>query len=922
MAENKSRYVLVCQQALAFATVAAVGLSAAGVVELRIVKPGEPAGATVPVARGAGDATALVSSAPVAPHVRTVPLGGSASGAMRAPGAHAREGGRAIVTSLPESAPGYATVGITWDAGQDFGSDTLRVSVRTLRHGAWSAWQQVPYDPDHEPDPGTDGRQVRDGTDAVVVGRVDDVQVKAVSRTGRTPKGLALAIVDPGKDKVPTREKPAIDTGTLASAATLAGSPADVTPKPKIFSRAQWGADERLRDPGSLHYGEVHAGFVHHTVNANGYSRDAVPSILRGIYAYHTQSRGWSDIGYNFLVDRFGRIWEGRYGGVDRPVVGAHTLGYNDDSFAMSAIGNYDITQPSQAMIDAYARLFAWKLSLHGVRADDTHQFVTSRWFQAINGHRDAGQTACPGRYLYARIPDIRAEAARLQKAWTPRNPVANVAGSSWPDLVVRDPDTKHAMFVRTGGQLSFRPAEAAATGWNGVDLVAAPGDVDEDGTADVVASDGNGGVALYRGAGDGKVVATDRTYRRFSGLDALTGVGDFDGDGHVDLVGREASSKALMLFPGRGDGTFAAGVQIGSGWGGYDRIIGAGDQDGDGHPDLFAREGSTLYLVPGTGTGLRKRVALSGSWSGFDVLGGGGDLTGDGLPDLLARDAASNQTYLYPGDGHGHLTARVGPYPRVSGLRWLAIAGQVTGSRSNDVVGIGTKGVLRVVPSSGKYNLSRPVDTGTALRGIDLMLNVGDWNGDGHGDVMTRDASTGVVSFRAGLGHNRLAAPVTAATGWGRVNTVAAVGDMTGDGYPDLVGRYGGYWRVYPSNGRTGFKQSYVIHSDFEATRMAGVGLWDDDGTPDVVVRHRDGTLWEWSSNGPGGLTSTTKVGGGANRYDWLAGLGDLDGNGLADLVGRDRKTGGLYLIPHEKDGFGPRRLIGSGLAGYDLGS
>ncbi len=70
--------------------------------------------------------------------------------------------------------------------------------------------------------------------------------------------------------------------------------------------------------------------------------RSQVPGILRSIYAYHTRSRGWSDIGYNFLVDRFGRIWEGRYGGVDRPVVGAHTLGYNDNAFAMSAIGNFE----------------------------------------------------------------------------------------------------------------------------------------------------------------------------------------------------------------------------------------------------------------------------------------------------------------------------------------------------------------------------------------------------------------------------------------------------------------------------------------------------------------------------------------------------------------------------------------------------
>ena len=150
-----------------------------------------------------------------------------------------------------------------------------------------------------------------------------------------------------------------------------------------IYSRAQWGANENIRDKSSLHYYEVHAGFVHHTVNANNYTPDEVPGILRSIYAYHTQSRGWSDIGYNFLVDKFGRIWEGRYGGVDRPVVGAHTLNYNEYSFAMSAIGNFETAQPPAAMLQAYGVLFAWKLSLHGVDAASPQQWVGSKYFQA-----------------------------------------------------------------------------------------------------------------------------------------------------------------------------------------------------------------------------------------------------------------------------------------------------------------------------------------------------------------------------------------------------------------------------------------------------------------------------------------------------------------------------------------------------------
>src|SRR5690606_24702493 len=148
---------------------------------------------------------------------------------------------------------------------------------------------------------------------------------------------------------------------------------------------AQWGANEKMRS-GSPSYYEVHAGFVHHTVNSNNYTKAQVPGIIRSIYAYHTKSRGWSDIGYNFLVDKFGRIWEGRAGGVDRPVVGAHTLNYNSYSFAMSAIGNFDIAKPGKKVVNAYARLMAWKLSLHGVEASSTRQQVGSRRFAAING--------------------------------------------------------------------------------------------------------------------------------------------------------------------------------------------------------------------------------------------------------------------------------------------------------------------------------------------------------------------------------------------------------------------------------------------------------------------------------------------------------------------------------------------------------
>ena len=949
MPENMNRFVLVCQQAFAFAVVGAVAAAATGVVELEITAPDRGSvGALLP------DAAASVSEAPVKPRIRTVPLTKEKTGGPRGP---ATKSGRVEakpqpirVVSAPQKATGYATVGVTWKAGQELAEEDISVSVRTLRDGDWSQWQEMHYDPDHEPDPGSpeaqaaEERTVRAGTDAVVVGDVDDVQIRAVSKTGSTPEGMSLSIVDPGENLAQSEEEPAIDVAELSSAtstgATLAAG--STAPKPQIFSRAQWGADERMRDKGSLRYGEIHAGFVHHTVNANAYTKDEVPSILRGIYAYHTRSRGWSDVGYNFLVDRFGRIWEGRYGGVDRAVVGAHTLGYNDDAFAMSAVGNFDTVAPSQAMVDAYGALMAWKLGLHGIAADDTRQYVTSRNFQAINGHRDAGSTACPGRYLYERLPEIRRIAARLQKGSTtpppteppppttpPSTPTApaaervlqsNLSGEPWPDLVVRDKETKHALFVRTAGQVAYLDPVTAAEGWSDMDLVAAPGDLDSDGKPDMLARAASSGkTSLFPGAGEGALSPAARSYTRFSRMDQLTGVGDLDGDGHNDLVARDRGTKSLMLFPGDGTGDFETARELSADWSGYDLTAGVADLDGDGRNDLVARSGETLYLVAGRRGGIAKPVALAGRWAGFDIIAGRGDATGDRLPDLVARVRSTGTTYIYPGDGAGALTPRIGGWTKYRWMRWLELSGNLVAGNKPDLAGVGAKnGALKVFPNSGRMNLGRTIDTGTVLDGIDLLLNVGDWNGDGRGDVMTRDGATGKLHFRAGLRRNRLADPVVAGTGWDSLSMVAPVGDLTGDGRPDLLARDGaGNDRIYPSDGTSGFTRSQLLELPARATGRVGLSHWDADATPDTAARRADGSLWLWSSKS---RTSTLLVTG-LRRYDWVRGLGDVDGDGRADVVARQRSNGSLYLLPGGRDGLGDRRLVGGGFGGYDFG-
>ena len=905
--------VLACQTFLATAAVAAVSLPAVSVVQLDIVDPGPHAGATP----GATSAEAsMVSTAPVEPTVEEVDL--------TAPSVE-KEHEDFAVLSRPISVDGYATVGITWESDREWDEDQIALSVRTRQDGAWSLWQEMHYDPEHEPDPGGPEAEAvaRPGTDAVVVGDVDKVQVRARTVTGAAPSNIELSVVDPGLEQGMELQAPehgtaapAAATGDATRSARLAAGSA---PKPTIFSRSQWGANESLRD-GSPRYGSINAGFVHHTVNANGYSRDQVPSIIRGIYAYHTQSRGWSDVGYNFLVDRFGRIWEGRYGGVARPVIGAHTLGYNEYSFAMSAIGNFEEVGPPQVMLDAYAKLFAWKLSLHGVKADSTSQRVGSRYFKAINGHRDAGQTACPGRYLYAKLPEIRTAAARIQRnGGTPTptptvpppgsNPVTNLSGSAWPDVPVRR-GSKRLMVTRTEGQLKFEPAVTALQGWAGKDLVTAPGDLTGDGLGDVIARDPDAGTAsLFPGDGDGGFRAARTDYARFNGLDQLEAAADFDGDGHSDVVGRTVRSGALRLYPGIEGGDFGPARTLAAQWP-YDLTVGPGDLDGDERPDLLGRRDGRMYVLKGLGTGLAAPVQLPGAWGKFDVVTGRGDVTRDGLPDILARVRSTKLTFVYPGDGAGGFGTRVGPFTAFREMRWFAVGGHLKEGPGVDVVGVqASTGALRVVGHTGRRNVGETIDTGVDLPRVTSLIPVGDWDRDGHGDLMYRVRRSGRLMFLAGRAGDRYAAPVVAGTGFGDVTGLVAAGDLTGDDRMDLLGESsGGVVRVYRGDGDSEVTGSFAANTGKAASAGKHHG---------VVLRRANGRVWLWRLAAKGGPMTGTRIAADLGAYDWFHFLGDVDGEGGPDVLARHEASGRLFMWPVTRNGLGERRYVGDELAG-----
>ncbi|WP_239015298.1 N-acetylmuramoyl-L-alanine amidase [Streptomyces sp. CdTB01] len=198
-----------------------------------------------------------------------------------------------------------------------------------------------------------------------------------------------------------------------------------IGPRPRIITRRGWGADESLRDRGFVYTKKVKAAFVHHTASGNGYRCSQAASVIRGIYRYHVKSMGWRDIGYNFLVDKCGNIYEGRAGGVAKPVLGAHTLGFNTNSMGIAVLGSFGSAKPPAAALKAIARLTAWKLGLYGANprgktylksgGGNLYRKGKSVRLNVISGHRDGFATDCPGRQLYRKLGTARTTAARYQ---------------------------------------------------------------------------------------------------------------------------------------------------------------------------------------------------------------------------------------------------------------------------------------------------------------------------------------------------------------------------------------------------------------------------------------------------------------------------------------------------------------------------
>jgi hypothetical protein len=294
-------------------------------------------------------------------------------------------------TTAAAVAPGrFDLVGLHWE-----GRGTVLFRTRDLA-GRWSRWRPAAPE-DDRPNLGSPEAQLRRSWrvgSPYWVGASNMLAYRLVGQVRR----LRIWYVWSPLSRSPLR--------TTA----MAGSP-------RIVPRSGWHAQDEILRGRPRYASTVAFAVVHHTAGSNAYSRAQSAAIVLGIELYHVRGNGWNDIGYNFLVDKYGQVFEGRAGGIDRNVIGAHAEGFNTGSVGVAVIGNYSSAKITPAAQRALTGLLAWRLDVAHVDPLSTltwrsggnpeHPRGRAVRLRAISGHRDTGYTSCPGTSLYAKLPAI-----------------------------------------------------------------------------------------------------------------------------------------------------------------------------------------------------------------------------------------------------------------------------------------------------------------------------------------------------------------------------------------------------------------------------------------------------------------------------------------------------------------------------------
>ncbi|MGA4850826.1 FG-GAP-like repeat-containing protein [Streptomyces sp. G5(2025)] len=633
-----------------------------------------------------------------------------------------------------------------------------------------------------------------------------------------------------GEPTIPSGSPTGPPTGSPSS--TPEPTPTKPTPppstvnRPPIIGRAAWGADESLvKDPAE--YGaKVAAVFVHHTAGTNDYRCAESPALIRALMTYQVRTEGMNDLGHNFLVDKCGRVFEGRAGGVDVPVRGEHTDGFDGESTGIAVLGDFEgdpatgrsAGRPTRAALESVARVAAWKLGQYdGDPAGEvtlTATADTGVWkkgerasLHTVSGHRDAATTTCPGKNLYAGLDDVRRFAAGAGRSSAA--PTADFNRDGATDLVAGTPKAsgdRGRVTVVPGGpggpvggrKISLTQTSAgvpgaseagdawgSATAWGDLNgdgyadlVIGAPGEDDSSGHTD------RGAVTMLYGpaftSGTDMRLSDDFNYTK-ARFGSAVAVGDFNADGEADVFAAATGtggSWAARLGPDRESG--------GSLTPGDTAIAYADAASGDFNRDGYA----DVALAYRDQAGKGKVAWFRGGRSGLNRVGvlsvpGGrsvavGDVNGNGYDDLVIGQPYTAESGAHAG---GQVTVVPGTPtgPSAAGTKTVhqATSGVVGAAEAGDAMGWSV--------AAGDYDLDGYADVATGAPGEDIT-RAGANRKDAGTSLLLRGSASGLTGTGA-LAVSQDEPDVPGATESGdRLGSSVTLADLSGSGRADLA--------------------------------------------------------------------------------------------------------------------------------------
>ncbi len=784
--------------------------------------------------------------------------------------------GTVQVAEASASTGEVAVVGATWPAGQK-----VDAFVRTSTDGTWGAWEPMATDSATETTTSKTTTAAKTaGTEPYVVLAKETVQVATVS-----PTPVAVTLSASTTAITTSDTKPFVTPG----------------PKPVIRTRADWGANESLVS-NSYTYARVTGAMIHHTAGTNGYTADAVPGILRGIQSYHVNGRGWNDIAYNVLVDRFGRAWEGRGGGLTRAVQGGHGLGItNARVFGISAMGNFETVPAPDVMLDTMERVIAWKFEMHGVQVTDT-TYGSGGTLNAISGHMDEANKACPGKYIYSRFPEIKRKVTSYMSLYrTPRASDHDLTGDKQADAVSQNGGAvdilQPTVSVLRSGSLSATFQSVTGSGWLNARTFNL-GDADRTGYDDLMRIQADGNIFAYPLVATGWRTRISIPRPEWLKATALLTGWDQSGDGIPDVVSRDTAGN-LWRHDGDGKFGFAPGVLIGKGWAGFDLLTQVPNYI-DGKPVVIGRaattgESSAYYLTP-TGS---SRWALGTVLKGYKSAYGVADMSADGRGDLMAV-SSRNGLHLMAANGTGGLVAAVGSTFLPDHVQLMP------GSKP------GLKQLIQIIQPDGllvRYTtvaVPGQVSSPAPIRVLNLpatprrVVPVGDWNSDGRPDLLVHNGD-GTADVRLQASDGTYAATGIRQPGnWSVVDEIIAAPNHGGEGLPAVVtfDKDNGRLALVTGNGQGGVAWETYLGTFTNYAGFVATGPLDVDSAPDLLGLRKDGATILIHGDGTGRVDEGVNIGLTWTKYQRILGGSDTNFDGFRDLiaVGTDGRT---WVLP-----------------------